>query len=379
MIYFDHAATERIKPGALKVFVEANEKWYGNNSSNHLFGYEVDKKLKEAKEELLKLLNLPSSIYEVIVNSGATEGNNQVILGLAKTFKNGTDEYITSSYEHPSVTSPFLELKKQGKKVSFLPITNDGKIDLNVLKEDLSKNTVLVSVLKTNNEIGSVNSLSSIKNLLSSYQRAYLHSDITQALGKSDLNDLSSCDFLTFSGHKVGAMKGIGALIKKKKIRLEPIMYGGGQENNLRSGTTNVPAFLMMVEALKETLKDYKEKRNIVAEINDYLRKSLISELNAVIISPSDATPYILNFALSDVKASVLVEALSQKGIYVGSTSACASKIDKESHAVYELTHDHNLSQNCLRLSFGVDNTLEEAKTFIDTLTTIWRSFHAIQ
>src|SRR5574344_285073 len=368
MIYFDNAATTPTLKGAEEIFIRENREVFANPSSPHAFGREAAKKLEEAREEMLKDLRLEKS-HSLIFTSGATESNNLALKGLAFHYQKRGKRIITSSIEHPSVLNVLKELKDFGFDIVVLPVTPEGKVDPLTLKAAMNNETILVSIMAVNNEIGSVNDLKTLASIVHAYPKAYFHVDATQAITKIPL-PYQECDLLSFSGHKFGAFKGSGALIYKKSIAFESVNAGGEQENGFRAGTVNMPGDLALAYALDYGLKNMAIHRQSVEELQGYLRSSLLQMEGVEINSPADAMPYVLNFSLLKKKASVVVEALSENEIYVSSVSACSSE-EPVSYVLEAMGKSEDLAKNSIRLSFSADNTLEEGKRFLEAFQTI--------
>ena len=363
MIYFDNAATTAPLEEALSFYLKAVQDFPGNSSSTHGLGRQADRELEKARASILESFGLAKT-HSLIFNSGATEGNNLAIKGIAHFYKNRGKKLITSSVEHPSVTNAFKELEKEGFEVVYLPVTEEGKVDPLSLEKALDKDTILVSIMGVNNETGAVNDLSALADLTHKFPKAFFHSDLTQAIGKVKV-PYSKLDLFTYSSHKIGGLSGDGALIYLNKIKFAPLNDGGGQEFGFRSGTVNVPCVMTQAYVVKEALKGYEENLKHVKEISEYLRQNLNIPSEIRFNSPIDASPYVLNFSLINKKASVVLEALSEKGIYVSSVSACNSKGEPISEVLTAMGKSEGDARNSIRLSFSKRNTLEEAETFV--------------
>ncbi len=363
MIYFDNAATTAPLEEALSFYLKAVKDFPGNSSSTHGLGRQADRELEKARASILESFGLAKT-HSLIFNSGATEGNNLAIKGIAHFYKNRGKKLITSSVEHPSVTNAFKELEKEGFEVVYLPVTEEGKVDPSSLEKALDKDTILVSIMGVNNETGAVNDLSALADLTHKFPKAFFHSDLTQAIGKVKV-PYSKLDLFTYSSHKIGGLRGDGALIYLNKIKFAPLNDGGGQEYGFRSGTVNVPAVMTQAYVIKEALKGYESNLKHVKEISEYLRQNLNIPSEIRFNSPKEASPYVLNFSLINKKASVVLEALSEKGIYVSSVSACNSKGEPISEVLTAMGKSEGDARNSIRLSFSKRNTLEEAETFV--------------
>lgn len=369
MIYFDNAATTRPSLAVLECFEKENEQCFANPSSRHAYGREAYRKLENARLSILKSLSL-SNDYRVLFTSGASESNNLAIKGIAKEYLRRGKRIITTQVEHPSVLEAFRSLEKEGFEVIYLPTKEDGTVDPETLKENMNKETILVSIMATNNETGSNNDILALSKIVHSFPKAFFHVDVTQAIGKRDL-PYSSIDLFSFSGHKIHGLKGTGALILKKNITLLRQIDGGDQEYFFRAGTDNLPGDEALAVALEEATKNLQENIAHAKEISSFLREGLEKNDEILMNSPLDGSPFILNFSLKRKKASVVTEALSHEGIYVSSVSACNSKGEPISYVLEAMGFSKERAMNSIRLSFSRENTLEEAKTFLNTLQNI--------
>lgn len=369
MIYFDNAATTRPSLAVLECFEKENEQCFANPSSRHAYGREAYRKLENARLSILKSLSL-SNDYRVLFTSGASESNNLAIKGIAKEYLRRGKRIITTQVEHPSVLEAFRSLEKEGFEVIYLPTKEDGTVDPETLKENMNKETILVSIMATNNETGSNNDILALSKIVHTFPKAFFHVDVTQAIGKRNL-PYSSIDLFSFSGHKIHGLKGTGALILKKNITLLRQIDGGDQEYFFRAGTDNLPGDETLAVALEEAIKNLQDNINHAKEISSFLRKGLEKNDEILMNSPLEGSPFILNFSLKRKKASVVTEALSHEGIYVSSVSACNSKGEPISYVLEAMGFSKERAMNSIRLSFSRENTLEEAKTFLNTLQNI--------
>lgn len=369
MIYFDNAATTRPSLAVLECFEKENEQCFANPSSRHAYGREAYRKLENARLSILKSLSL-SNDYRVLFTSGASESNNLAIKGIAKEYLRRGKRIITTQVEHPSVLEAFRSLEKEGFEVIYLPTKEDGTVDPETLKENMNKETILVSIMATNNETGSNNDILALSKIVHTFPKAFFHVDVTQAIGKRNL-PYSSIDLFSFSGHKIHGLKGTGALILKKNITLLRQIDGGDQEYFFRAGTDNLPGDETLAVALEEATKNLQDNIAHAKEISSFLREELEKNDEILINSPLEGSPFILNFSLKRKKASVVTEALSHEGIYVSSVSACNSKGEPISYVLEAMGFSKERAMNSIRLSFSRENTLEEAKTFLNTLQNI--------
>ena len=369
IIYLDNASTSKVYPEVLASFNQITNQYFANPSSIHLLGQESHRLLEKSREQILSLFKL--SHHEVIFTSGATEANNLAIKGYAFANKSRGNHIITTAIEHPSVLNTVKSLENCGYEITILPVNNEGIIEVNSLKAAIKDNTILVSVMSVNNETGAINPIKEIGELLKNYPKIAFHVDMTQAIGKVDI-PLENIDLFSFAGHKIHGLLGSGALIKEKKIILAPLHDGGGQENNLRSGTNTLALSATLAKALRLAINKQKENYQKVSNLRDYLMSYLKDNPDKFVInSYSDANPYIVNFSLLNHKASVMVEALSNKGIMVSSLSACHSKYEDYSYVVYAMNHDMKLAHNTIRVSFSYENTVDDVNALIRALKQI--------
>ena len=371
IIYLDNAATSKVYPEVLDSYNQITLKYFANPSSIHKLGQESNRLLEKSREQILSLLNFTH--HEVIFTSGATEANNLAIKGYALANKSRGNHLITTAVEHPSVLNTFKALEKYGYEVTILPVNKNGAIEVNSLKAAIKDNTILVSIMSVNNETGAINPIKEVGELLKNYPKIAFHVDMTQAIGKIDI-PLENVDMFSFSGHKIHALLGSGALIKEKKIILEPIANGGGQESNLRSGTNTLALSATLAKALRISLKEQKENYQKVSNLRDYLVSYLKDNPDLYCLNSLDNNnPYIVNFSLLNHKASVVVEALSNKGIMVSSLSACHSKNEDYSYVVLAMNNDMKLAHNTIRVSFSYDNTVDDVNALIRGLKQIMK------
>lgn len=364
-IYFDNAATTYVDKSILESFNKAIELYPGNPSSIHKYGQESSRIIEKSRMMILNALNL--SQHEAIFTSGATEANNLALKGYCLSHKNRGNHIIVSEVEHPSILETARQLEKEfGFEVTYLKINSLGKIDIEELKSAIREDTIIVSIMAVNNEIGSVNEIEKIATVLKNYPKIVFHVDAVQALGKINFN-YNDVDMITFTGHKVHGLVGCGCLVVRKNLSLLAMNSGGGQEFGLRSGTLSLPlisTFAMSVKKAIDNQRDAYKKVSILSEklvalLND-CPKDLLS-----INSNVRENPFVVNFSLKNHKASVVVEALSNKDIYVSSISACHSNGEPLSYVVKALAHDDILAHNTIRVSFDAHNTVEEVEEFI--------------
>ena len=368
-IYLDNAATSKVDQEVLDSYNQITTKYFANPSSIHHLGQEANRLLEKSREQILKLLSL--SHHEVIFTSGATEANNLAIKGYAYANRGRGNHLITTATEHPSVLNAMKQLQEEGFIVTILPVNEKGQVEVNSVSAAIRDETILISVMAVNNETGAINPIREIADIAKKYPKIALHVDMVQAIGKVDI-PLDNVDMISIAGHKIHGLLGSGVLIKEKKILLKPLLNGGGQENNLRSGTNTLALSASLAKALRIAIDHQKENYEHVKSLADFLLDYLEDNPDKYVINSScKDNPYIVNFSLKKQKASVVVEALSNRNIMVSSLSACHSKGEDYSYVVYAMNKDMCLAHNTIRVSFSYDNTLEEVKTFTKELTAI--------
>ena len=369
-IYLDYAATTPVRKEILEAYKKLLDLSYANSDSIHELGSEAGKYLSAARKQISTLLGVKEK--EIIFTSGSTESNNVVVKGVAMAYKGRGNHIITTSIEHPSLLDSCKWLEENlGFEITYLPVNKEGKIELEDLKRAIRKDTILVSIMAVNNELGSINDIYELSKYVKENSNALFHTDATQSMGK-EVIDFSYVDLFNFSGHKIYSLKGSGVLVKKEKVRIVPLISGGQQENGLRGGTSNYHNHVMSSKALRIAFENHKVEYNHVKEIRDYLLNLLNENFDDLVInSPSDATPYILNFAFKNKRGEVIVNALSNKGIYVSSKSACSSYSKEYSKSVYAVSNDEFISKNSLRVSFSYLTSKEEIDIFVKELKKI--------
>ena len=362
-IYLDNAATTIPSKEVVALYNEIELNHFGNSGSIHKLGIDSLNYLNKARESILNNFNVKG--YKVYFTASSTEANNLAIKGYARKYVNRGKHLITSNIEHPSVLECFKQLEKEGFEVTYLKVNKEGIIEPNELEKAIRKDTILVSIMGTNNEIGSINPISDLSKVVHKNPKIVFHVDTTQDVGKTNLN-YSDIDMFVVSGHKVHGLKGSGALIAKQSISFEPVISGGGQEDGYRSGTVSVALACSLAKAIKNSfpIKNIEEKRGFLVENLEKIPGILMN-------SNEKCSPFIVNFSLCEKKAAVVVEALSNKGIYISSVSACHSKGEAASYVVSALGKDDKLAHNTLRVSLSSETTMEELEIFINELKNI--------
>ena len=378
MLYFDNAATTSIDEEVLNTYTNALKKYYNNPSATHRFGMEGNNLLLSAKRQIAKYLSFTGCKEdEIILTSGATESNNLAIKGYVERYKKRGKHLITTKVEHPSVLNVYKNFEQSGYDVTYLDVTPSG-IDENALKSALRDDTILVSIMAVNNEVGAIYDINKLAKIVKENSKAAFFTDATQALYKVSI-DYRNCDLISFSAHKLHGLKGSGLLIKKNNIDLVPLLDGGGQENGYRSGTTNLPTAIALATTFRRANQTYEQRVKNATALSSYLIEELEKIPEISILSIKDKSPFILNFVMKEHKASVIAEALSRKDIMVSTKSACSSKKVGGSYVLKAYGYDDYLSGNGIRLSFSGDESLEDGKTFMLALNELLSSIRKDQ
>ena len=362
MIYLDYSATTPVNEEVLESYVKACKLYPGNPNSLHKLGIEAKNMIEKATNQIASLMNVKPE--EIIYTSGASESNNLALKGICMMYQNRGKHIITTDLEHSSIYGPLDYLVKQGFEVSYVRMNSDGRVDLKHLKELIRDDTVLVTVCAVNSELGVMQPISEIGELLYNYPKCYFHVDMTQAIGKINI-DCSKVDLASFSAHKFFGLKGIGVLIKKERFEIEPCIHGGKSTTKYRSGTPSLPLITSLAKALRLASINLKSEYDYVFELNQLLRVGLSKYKNVRINSPMNAIPHILNISILGVKPETMLHALEEYDIYISTKSACSSS-NSESRAVYAHTKDMERATTSLRISISKLTTKEEINSFLD-------------
>ena len=369
IIYLDNAATTAVNPEVLDTYIKAKTSYFANPSSIHSLGQQANRLLDKAREQILNILNTPN--HEVIFTSGATESINLAIKGYALKYQNRGKHIVTSKVEHPSVKECYEQLKNEfGFEITYIDVDENGILNLKQLESSIRKDTILVSIMAVNNELGTIFPIKEIAQIVHKYPTIIFHSDVTQAIGKISL-PYQDIDMFSFSGHKIHALNSSGALIKNKRIELLPINSGGGQENGYRSGTNDVANAVALAKAMRLAHENIDKNYQNMALLADYLKKYILDNPSLYHLNSKGNNPYIINFSTLSKKASVVVEALSNNGIMVSSTSACHAHKEPLSEVVLAMTNNMSLAKNTIRISLDSSNSLEDIDILIRQLKKI--------
>lgn len=361
-VYLDNSATTRVFDSVRDVMVQAMMADYGNTSSRHMKGVEAENYIKTAREEIAKSLKVKEK--EIIFTSGGTESNNMALIGVAMANKRAGNHLITSGIEHASIYNTMIFLEEQGFRVTYLPTDQNGHVSLDALREAICDETILVSVMYVNNEMGAVEPIEEIAKIIKEKKsKAYFHVDAIQAYGKYVIRPKKmGIDLMSVSAHKIHGPKGVGFLYADEKVKIKPIIFGGGQQKNMRSGTENVPGCAGMGMAVKEMYTNHDEKVEQIYALKDRMVKGL-QEIEGVTVhglTGRDSAPQIVSAGFEGVRAEVLLHALEDRGVYVSSGSACSSNHPGISGTLKGIGVKDSLLDSTLRFSFGLFNTEED-------------------
>ena len=367
--YLDNSATTFVFDSVRDIMVRTMKEDFGNPSSLHVRGVEAEKYVRRATEQIAASLKCePKEIY---FTSGGTESNNLALIGCAMANRRAGNHIITTKIEHASVSNPAKFLEEQGFRVTYLPVNNKGLVDLDALKEALTDDTILVSVMYVNNEIGAVEPVAEISRLIKEKNPNILfHVDAIQAYGKFVIRPKKEgIDLLSVSGHKIHGPKGSGFLYVRDRVKIRPLILGGGQQSGMRSGTENVPAIAGLGEAVREIYTDHEKKIAELYRLRQILEEGLLAIPGTTVNGPhgTEGAPHIVSLSVEDVRAEVLLHALEDKGICVSSGSACSSNHPVYSATLQAIGVKKSLLDCTVRFSLSIFNTEEEIRYAVDT------------
>lgn len=370
MIYFDNAATTKIYDDALTSYVQVSQKFFGNPSSLHQLGVDAYQVLTKARAQVASLLSVQPE--EIFFTSGGTESNNWAIKGTALEKSVFGKHIITTKIEHPSVLQTCKQLERFGFEVTYLDVDSKGIVNVEQLKESIRKDTILVSVMAVNNEVGAVQPIAEIAKVLEKYPSIHFHVDCVQAVERaSQLLSIGRIDLLSLSAHKFHGPRGVGIMYKKFGRKIQALLTGGGQEKGERSTTENLPGIVATTKALRMAL----EEESVTGELRSQLWKELATKPEIRIFSPEDGASHVLCFAIKGVRGEVVVHAFENHGIYISTTSACSSKKADSSSTLYAMDVPTEWATGAVRVSFSNDNTKEEVEQFIKVLHQLMKQF----
>ena len=361
MIYLDYAANTPVDKEVLDYYNQISLNYFGNPNSTHKIGRDAKNVIDKATNNIAKSFNvLPE---EIIYTSGATESNNMVIKGICKRYKNKGKHIILSSLEHNSIMSSATLMQEEGFEIDLVPVNNKGLVEVDELKKLIRDDTILVSIVAVDSEIGIVQPIEEIAKFLKEYPNVYFHTDATQAIGKVNI-DYSNVDLITFSPHKFYGINGIGVLIKKKNVNIIPLINGGKSTTIYRSGTPATPLIASADKSLEFALNNQKERYNYVNNLNKIIINHLKEYSFIHINNTENSVPFIINISIKGINSKEFVNMLEDREVYVSTKTSCCPE-NTPSKLVYALTKDKKLASSSLRISISHLTTEEEVNLFL--------------
>jgi len=388
-IYLDHASTTPVDPKVLKVMSFCNENVYGNAGSLHQIGRNSAQVILNARENIAKILNCKPQ--EIIFIGSGTESDNLAILGIARANKNFGKNIVTTNIEHHAVINPCKQLEKEGFKINYLSVNKDGIVELESVKKAIVDDTVLVSIIYANNEIGTIQPIKEIGEIINNVRQdrikrniktpIYFHTDACQATGYLDINVIKlGVDLMTINASKIYGPKGVGVLYSKLGNKIDPIVFGGGQERGFRSGTENISGIVGLAKALEiaNQIKDKELKRE--TKLRDYFIKGLLSKIDRVFLNghAQKRLPNNINVAILDVEGEAMLLWLDKYGICVSTGSACDSQSLDPSHVILALGRPYEYANGSLRFTLGRGTTKKDIDFVLKVLPKIVKDLRKI-
>ena len=380
MIYFDNSATTKPYPEALETYMQVASKILGNPSSLHLLGDQATRILDASRQQIADLIGKKSD--EIFFTSGGTEGDNWVIKGVTFEKAQFGKHIIVSAIEHPAVKESALWLKSQGFEVDFAPVDNKGFVNVEALSDLIRPDTTLVSVMAVNNEIGSIQPIQAISELLADKPTISFHVDAVQALAKIPTEKYLTerVDFATFSGHKFHGVRGVGFVYIKSGKKITPLLTGGGQEHDYRSTTENVAGIAATAKALRLSMEKLDVFTSKTGQMKAVIRQALLDYPDIFVFSDEeDFAPHILTFGIKGVRGEVIVHAFEDYDIFISTTSACSSKAGKPAGTLIAMGVDKDKAQSAVRLSLDLENDMSQVEQFLTKLKLIYNQTRKVR
>ncbi|KXU04455.1 cysteine desulfurase family protein [Streptococcus oralis] len=380
MIYFDNSATTKPYPEALDTYMQVASKIVGNPSSLHRLGDQATRILDASRQQIADLIGKKSD--EIFFSSGGTEGDNWVIKGVAFEKAQFGMHIIVSAIEHPAVKESALWLKSQGFEVDIAPVDEKGFVDVRVLASLIRSDTTLVSIMAVNNEIGSIQPIQAISELLADKPTISFHVDAVQALAKIPTEKYLTdrVDFATFSSHKFHGVRGVGFVYIKSGKRIMPLLTGGGQEGDYRSTTENVAGIAATAKALRLSMEKLAIFASKTGQMKAVIRQALLDYSDIFVFSDEeDFAPHILTFGIKGVRGEVIVHAFEDYDIFISTTSACSSKAGKPAGTLIAMGVDKDNAQSAVRLSLDLENDMSQVEQFLTKLKLIYNQTRKVR
>lgn len=370
MIYLDNAATTKPNEDVIQSYIQMNTQYFFNPNSPHTAGVKIAHLIDKARDNIKQYLNLNDK-FDIIFTSGATESNNIALQGMAQAKKRFGKTILTTKIEHPSVLETMRALEEQGFNLQYINTLENGKLDITSLKKLLSDDVVLVTCMHVNNIMGQIQPIEEISNILKDYPKVHFHVDGVQGFGKVNLN-INLVDSYSLSAHKFHGLKGSGILAFKQVKTIQPIIFGGGQEYGIRSGTVNAPVNIALAKAMRQMNAQMDSNIKLLTEKGKEIRQFIDQYEGVLINSPIDAAPYILNVSFPGVKGEVLVNAFSKYEIYLSTTSACSSKKSSHNETLKAMGLSNIIIEGSIRISIAPDLTNEQIEAFKDAFDKVY-------
>lgn len=364
MIYLDYSATTPVNKEVVDTFSKVSLDYIGNPNSLHKLGVDAKKLMDAATKQVAELLKVKED--EIIFTSGASESNNLAIMGVVNKYPNRGKHIITTKLEHSSILECVNYLEKKGYIIDYVNVGEDGLIDIEHFKSLLTKETVLVTIHHVNSEVGFCQNVNEIGKILKDYPTTIFHVDGTQAVGKIFVS-LENIDLYSMSSHKFFGLKGVGCLIKKNGIEIDPIIHGGKSQTIYRSGTPALPLIVSLSKALRLSLTDLDKKYNYVKELSNFLKDELSNVDGVIINSNLNSIPHIVNISVLGIKPETMLHALEEYDIYISTKTAC-SKDNSDSLTLTTIGRDSSISGHSVRISISHLTTKEEIHSFVENL-----------
>lgn len=371
MIYFDNSATTVPDPEVIQTYNKVAKDFFGNPSSLHILGAEAENLFIRSRMQIADILQVKSN--EIIFTSGGTEGNNLAIKGIALKYQSRGKHIITTEVEHASVYEACRSLEELGFDITFLPVDDKGFVDPKKVEEAIRTDTILISIMHVNNELGSIQPIHEIGQIAKKHPKLFFHVDDVQGFSKVNLNvKEAQVDLCTYSAHKVNGLKGTGILYVRENIKLYPLFHGGGQESQIRSGTENLPGAIALARAFR--LAKEKERANLthLRELREAFAKELELISGVVLNSPmKNVAPHIINISVPHTKPEVIIHTLGEQGIFISTKSACSSREEDENRVLDACGHSKERAATALRISLSYESTKSEIDEFIRVFTEV--------
>ena len=364
MIYLDNSATTKPDNSVLETFNKVSTSLFANPSSLHNLGAKTEQFYNKVRAQVADLLKCDAN--EIIFTSGGTESNNLALKGIASFYKKRGNHIITTKIEHPSVYKACEQLEEIGFEITYLNVNEQGIIDLEELKQAIKETTILVSIMHVNNEIGSVQPIHEVAKILEQHKKILFHTDAVQSFSKLPIN-LKGIDLLSISGHKLNGLRGTGVLYIRSGVQLDPLLVGGQQEFNFRSGTENVAGNAALARAMRLSLNKF-ESVDQLNQLKEDLKAKLIEIESIHLNTLEQSAPHIVHFSVPGINPETIIHALAKEEIYVSTQSACSSKSADLSRVLLECGHDIDIASSGIRVSLSYETTQAEIDTFIRVL-----------